>query len=175
MDVLFPDQYLDSVYDIDYGALMRAGITNLIYDIDNTLAPFDVAEPFPKTLELFAGLRGRGFNICLLSNNSHARVEGFCVSLSHLDVGFVAKAGKPGRRGLRRAMALVGATGASTALIGDQVFTDVWCAKRSGVYSILVKPLSGRDEFTVRIKRALERQVLKLYLRSRKRGQITNI
>lgn len=157
---------MDSVYDIDYDGLMKSGITNLVYDIDNTLAPFDVPEPFPETLNLFADLRGRGFRICLLSNNSHARVEGFCAKLSQLEVAYVARAKKPGRQGLSKAMSLIGATYANTALIGDQIFTDVWCAKRSGVCSILVKPLSDRDEFTVKIKRPIERQVLKAYMRS---------
>ena len=163
---LFPDQYMDSVYDIDYEALMSAGITNLIYDIDNTLQPFDVADPSLETVELFAGLRGRGYRICLLSNNSHARVESFSAPLQHLSVAFVARAGKPGRRGLSRAMAMIGATNADTALIGDQVFTDVWCAKRNGVYSILVKPLSRRDELSVKIKRIAERPIVRMYLRS---------
>ena len=165
INFLFPDQYMDSVYDIDYDALMNAGIANLIYDIDNTLAPFDVAGPFQRTVELFAGLRGGGFKICLLSNNSHARVESFSAPLIHLEVVFVAKAGKPGRRGLFRAMAMIGATCADTALIGDQIFTDVWCAKRSGVHSILVKPLSQREEFSVKIKRMAEKPILKMYLR----------
>ncbi|MCL2617488.1 MAG: YqeG family HAD IIIA-type phosphatase [Defluviitaleaceae bacterium] len=160
---LFPDLYLDSVYDIDYNSLAAAGITNLIYDIDNTLAPFDTPEPFPHTLELFAALRGQGFAIALLSNNKLARVEGFAAALAHLGISYVAKAGKPGRRGLDAAMGAMGASRGNTVLIGDQVFTDVWCARRNGVYSILVKPVSRRDEPAVKLKRLPEKLVLYLY------------
>ena len=165
---LFPDQYLESVHDIDYDALMCAGIKNLIFDIDNTLAPFDVAEPYPKTVGLFGGLRAQGFKICLLSNNSYLRVQGFNAPL---DVAFVARAHKPAGYGLERAMALIDASRHNTALIGDQIFTDVWCANRNGLVSILVKPIAARDEFTVKLKRRLERYVINLYLRSKKRSQ----
>ena len=162
---LFPDQYVDSVYDIDYGALGRAGITNLLFDIDNTLAPFDVADPYPQTAELFDDLHKRGFKVGLLSNNRHARVVSFNATLG---VPSISKARKPGRGGLDKAMAQLGATPATTALIGDQIFTDVWCAKRNGVLSILVLPLSERDEFFVKIKRNLEKFVIKMYLDSLK-------
>ncbi|MCL2616998.1 MAG: YqeG family HAD IIIA-type phosphatase [Defluviitaleaceae bacterium] len=157
---LFPDQYLNSVYDIDYPALKHAGITSLIFDIDNTLAPFDIAEPFPQTIRLFGELHGLGFNICLLSNNSYARVEAFNQALG---VHSVARAGKPGRRGLDQALGKLGSS-TSTALIGDQLFTDVWCSKRNGLLSILVKPVSPRDELPVKAKRFLEIPIMKLYL-----------
>jgi len=160
---LFPDQYLDSVYSIDYDALQNAGITNLLFDIDNTLSPFDIADPYPETIELFANLQRRGFKIGLLSNNHHARVEAFN---AELQIPCVAKARKPGRLGLTRAMEQLGANSSNTALIGDQVFTDVWCAKRNGLLSILVRPLSERDEPLVKLKRTLEKFVIRMYLRS---------
>ena len=160
---LFPDKYFDSVYDIDYGALRLAGVSYLVFDIDNTLAPFDVSEPYPQTIKLFADLRFQGFNICLLSNNSHARVEAFN---ARLGVASVARARKPGRGGLHRALAQLGAANSNTAIIGDQIFTDVWCAKRNGLLSVLVKPVCpGRDEFMVRIKRVLEKYVIRQYLK----------
>jgi len=160
---LFPDQYLDTIYDIDYDALQRAGITNLLFDIDNTLAPYDVADAYPQTAELFADLHRRGFKIGLFSNNKHARVESFSAPLG---VPYISKARKPGSQGLIRAMNQLGASASNTALIGDQVFTDVWCAKRNGLLSILVKPLSQRDEFWVKFKRTLEKFVIQIYLKS---------
>ena len=159
---LFPDQYLDSVYSIDYDALQRAGITNLLFDIDNTLSPFDIADPYPETVELFADLQRSGFKIGLLSNNHHARVEVFNAALQ---VPSVAKARKPWVFGLSHVMEQLGADSSNTALIGDQVFTDVWCAKRNGLLSILVRPLSERDEPLVKLKRKLEKFVIQMYLR----------
>ena len=161
---LFPDQYLDSVYSIDYDALKQAGITNLLFDIDNTLSPFDILDPYPETVELFADLHNRGFKIGLISNNQHARVEGFNALLR---VPSIAKARKPAGAGLAQLMKQLGASSSDTALIGDQVFTDVWCAKRNGILSILVKPLSERDEPLVKLKRKVEKFVIRMYLEQR--------
>jgi len=160
---LFPDQYLDSVYNIDYDALKNAGITNLLFDIDNTLSPFDILEPYPETVELFADLQHRGFKIGLLSNNHHVRVEAFN---ANLQLPCVAKARKPGKLGLSRVMKQLDAVSLNTALIGDQVFTDVWCAKRNGLLSILVRPLCERDEPLVKLKRTLEKFVIQIYLKN---------
>ena len=158
---LFPDQYLDSVYSIDYDALQRAGITNLLFDIDNTLSPFDIADPYPETVALFTDLHQRGFKIGLLSNNHYSRVEAFNIQLQ---LPCVAKARKPGSAGLLKLMAQLGATNTTTVLIGDQIFTDVWCAKRNGLLSILVRPLSERDEPLVKLKRKVEKFIIQLYI-----------
>ncbi|MEG1747848.1 MAG: HAD hydrolase-like protein, partial [Oscillospiraceae bacterium] len=40
-----------------------------------------------------------------------------------------------------QAMERQGVTPAQTALIGDQIFTDVLCGNRGGVATILVEPL----------------------------------
>lgn len=161
----FPDAYYDSVYEIAYGELLEKGITNLIFDIDNTLAPFDTPDPTPKCTELLLGLRKLGFSVALLSNNKAARVETFNLPLG---LHCVWKAKKPGATGLQRALELLGdANPKATALVGDQIFTDIWCARRNGLLAVLVKPQSPRDEFWVRIKRYAEVPVLWAYRRAK--------
>ncbi|MBZ4668522.1 MAG: YqeG family IIIA-type phosphatase, partial [Defluviitaleaceae bacterium] len=56
-----------------------------------------------------------------------------------------------------------------TALIGDQIFTDVWGGNKAGIKTILVVPVSERDEWVTKIKRGLERIVIKIYERQRKK------
>ena len=53
--------------------------------------------------------------------------------------------------------------------IGDQLFTDVWGAKRAGIHSILVKPIHPREEIQIVLKRRLEWIVLFFYKRHCKR------
>ena len=44
------------------------------------------------------------------------------------------------------------------AAIGDQVFTDVWGARRSGCFAILTKPLhKGGEGFFIALKRIFEK------------------
>ncbi len=162
MKFLYPNEYVESVYKIDYQNLRSKGICNLIYDIDNTLAPFDVPEASKEVLEFCKARKADGFNVCLLSNNARERVELFNKSLS---LPAVYKAGKPKLSGIKKALTLLKAEANKTAMIGDQIFTDIWCANRAGLYSILVKPISTRDEFTVRLKRGIEGVVVSAYVR----------
>ena len=49
-----------------------------------------------------------------------------------------------------------------TAVIGDQIFTDIFGAKRLGLYAILVKPISSRELYWTKMMRLLERRILKV-------------
>ena len=158
----YPNEYFDSIFLIDYDKLLKMGIKYLIYDIDNTLVPFDVKEAPKKIIDLFSSLKEKGFQICLLSNNNARRVNDFNVSLQ---LHNVSRARKPFLHGINKAMNLLGSTVESTCLIGDQIFTDVWCGNRKKIHTILVKPTSDKDEITVKLKRGIERIVVKKYLK----------
>ena len=159
---LYPKEYRPSVFEIDYDRLKNEGRFGLIFDLDNTVAPFDVPLPDEKTARFFRGLRESGFGLCLLSNNAGDRVEKFNESLG---LCAISKAGKPGGKGVKKALALLGADEGRAALIGDQIFTDVWCGNRLGIYTVLVKPMSDRDELSVKLKRGLEKIVIRSYLK----------
>ena len=60
-------------------------------------------------------------------------------------------------------MAKIGCDRTNTLFVGDQLFTDVWGAKRAGIYSILVKPLHPKEEIQIVLKRYLEKIVLSEY------------
>jgi len=156
----FPKEAADSVFDIDYDKLWLAGISGLIFDIDNTLVTFDVAKPPAEIVNLLAGLADKGFSICLLSNNSKKRVRGFSESLCYPHIW---RAKKPGRGGISRAMSHLGLEKDQVALIGDQIFTDCLGGNRFGVHTILTKPIANRDELTVKLKRLPEKMVLRSY------------
>ena len=158
----YPDEIKDSAYVIDYEGLYAEGYRGIIYDIDNTLvkhgAPAD-----ERAIELFDRLKRIGYKITLLSNNKEKRVKMFNDSVK---VEYIYKAGKPGKKGYRNAMANMGTDVSNTIFIGDQLFTDVWGAKRCGIRNILVKPIDSKEEIQIVLKRYLERIVLYFYLKS---------
>ena len=162
LERFFPDIYIRSVFELPLEDLKARGIRGLVFDIDNTVAPFDVAEPEESIVELFAYLRREGFRLCILSNNNRERVHLFNTRLRTLAVH---KAGKPGIRKLRRAMEKMGTTPETTAMIGDQVFTDMWCGHRAGLLCIMTAPICARDQLVTKVKRGAERQVMKVYFR----------
>ena len=45
LERFFPDIYVKSVFELPLEDLKKLGIRGLVFDIDNTVAPFDVAEP----------------------------------------------------------------------------------------------------------------------------------
>jgi len=159
---LFPKESAESVLDIDYARLWHMGIRGLIFDIDNTLVTFDVPEPTAQVITLLEGLIHQGFGVCLLSNNSEARVKGFC---KNLDYPHIWKARKPGKAGIMRALEHLKLDRNQVAIIGDQVFTDCLGGNRLGIHTILTTPIAKRDEWTVKLKRLPEKLVLRAYTR----------
>lgn len=159
--ILYPDEYLPSAYQIDYGKLYEEGYRGLIFDIDNTLvmhgAPAD-----ERAIGLFARLRELGFDYVLLSNNKEPRVKMFS---EKINARYIFKAGKPGPKSYRRAMELMRTDCGSTIFIGDQIFTDIMGANLAGIRSILVEPIHPKEEIQIVLKRFFEKIVLFFYRR----------
>ena len=164
----FPDEYLDSAYGIDYEKLYREGYRGLLFDIDNTIVPHG-APADARAIELFERLRAIGFSTCILSNNKEPRVSPFADKVGS---PYIFKGGKPSRKGYERAMERMKTDRDTTLFVGDQLFTDVWGANRTGLYSILVKPINSKEEIQIVLKRYLEAIVLAFYRkRLKKMGQ----
>ncbi len=159
LEAFYPDHEVESAYDIDYECLFEKGCRGVIFDIDNTLVPHG-APADERAVTLFARLHKTGFRTVLLSNNKEPRVK-----LFNDGVGseYIFKAGKPGREGYERAMRLMGTMPDNTIFVGDQLFTDIWGAKKAGIETWLVKPIHPKEEIQIVLKRRLEWIVLFFY------------
>lgn len=162
MDKFYPDIYVKDVYTIDYKKLKENGITTLLFDLDNTLAPFDIEYPSDNVKELINNLTNDGFFVTIVSNNELERVEKFCKNLS---VKTLHKAGKPKTSKIKNLLNEENRDIKTCAIVGDQLFTDMWVGSKLGITKILVEPIANRDEFTVKLKRGLEKIVFKPYLK----------
>ena len=163
-DMFFPDRYVASTYVINFEKLYEEGIRGIIFDIDNTLVPHG-APADKRAIELFERLKRIGFKCCLISNNQEPRVKMFN---EKIQVDYVYDAHKPSTRNSRKAMEIMGTDTGSTIFIGDQLFTDVWGAKRAEIPNMLVKPIHPKEEIQIVLKRYLEKIVLYFYKRSQK-------
>lgn len=163
-DKFFPDKYVASTYVIDFEELYKKGYRGVIFDIDNTLVPHG-APADERAKKLFAKLKSLGFHCCLISNNQEPRVKMFN---QDIQVDYVYNAHKPSTKNYKKAMEMMGTNQKNTLFIGDQLFTDVWGAKRTGVANILVKPIHPKEEIQIVLKRYLEKIVLYFYKRSLK-------
>lgn len=158
-EAFFPDECIGSAYDIDYEGLYAQGYRGIIYDIDNTLVPHD-APADERAVALFGRLFKIGFSCLLLSNNKEPRVKDFADDVGAM---YIHKAGKPGRSGYLMAMEKLKTDRDTTIFIGDQLFTDVYGAKRSGIRNILVDQIDKKEEIQIVLKRVLERIVMRSY------------
>ena len=167
LPAFFPDERIDSTYNIDFEKLYQEGIRGIIFDIDNTLVTHG-APPDERSVELLKKLVGMGFKILFLSNNKEGRVKSFRDG-SVSEGMYLYKAGKPKKSGYFKAMEMMGTDVTSTVFIGDQIFTDIWGAKMCKIRNILVNPIHPKEEIQIVLKRILEKIVLNAYEKSIKR------
>ncbi len=164
-DSLYPTEYYESSYIIDYEKLYEKGYRGIIYDLDNTLVPHG-APADERALELMDRLKSIGYTIFFLSNNRKERVEMFNEKIGAL---YLCKASKPNKRGYLKAAEMMNLDPSKILVVGDQIFTDIWGANMAGMRSCLVMPIDrSSDEIQIVIKRMLEKVVLIPYLKKNK-------
>lgn len=135
------------------------GLMAALLDLDNTLVLWHGAAVEPAVADWVRELQGTGIRFCLASNTH--RPQRLAALGAALGVPYELGIAKPRRGGLQRCLARVAAPAAATAMIGDQVFTDVWGGNRCGLFTILVRPLSAREFIGTRaISRPLEKLIL---------------
>ncbi|MBO8141458.1 MAG: YqeG family HAD IIIA-type phosphatase [Firmicutes bacterium] len=159
--LLKPDACYPSLYEVDLDGLSRKGIRGLILDLDNTIVEYANASVPDRAVAWVREALDRGFRVCITSNAVTGRVAAFSEALG---VPGIANAVKPASWPFRRALKLLGTAPRETAVIGDQVFTDVLGGNRLGMFTVLVNPLSTAEMVTTRLVRLLERRAL-AYLR----------
>ena len=165
LSAFYPDEWRESSYGLPYEEWYERGYRGIIFDIDNTLVPHG-APADKRAEELFERLKKIGFSCCLLSNNQYERVSSFN---KNIQVHFIENAHKPARKNYQKAMELMGTDLENTVFIGDQLFTDVYGAKRTGIHNILVKPIHPKEEIQIVLKRKLEKIVLYFYRKDQRK------
>ncbi|MEE1305693.1 MAG: YqeG family HAD IIIA-type phosphatase [Agathobacter sp.] len=161
MSFLYPADYKESTYSIDFDELYKKGYRGVIFDVDNTLVPHG-APADERAISLFAHLNELGFSCVLLSNNKEPRVKSFKEKVHHAE--YIFKAGKPKPGKYRKAMEMMGTDTTNTLFVGDQIFTDVIGANLAGIKSILVKPIHPKEEIQIVLKRILEKPIVGCYI-----------
>ncbi len=159
----FPDLMVDEISEIPREILKQRGIIGLILDLDNTIVPWDGLELSRVTKQWIIDAQKEGFAFFIVSNSTTARVEHFS---RLLNIPAISLAQKPRRVNFRKALQAMNLSPHQVAVIGDQVFTDVWGGNRLGCFTILVIPMNRRESFHTYLVRYLERIVLRRFRRT---------
>ena len=162
MEYLTPDNLFASYRELTPAYLLERGIRVLIMDIDNTLAPYEQAEPDERIRGWIASLAAAGIGIAFVSNNNWERVNRFNATLG---VPAYAKSGKPFKKNLVKAMNDLGGTRQTTVMLGDQLLTDALAGHNLGVPCIIVPPIRDKKSAFFRFKRWLEKPTVRRFKR----------
>ena len=156
----FPDVMFDTVYDIPIDYLKENNISGLIFDLDNTLAAYTDVLPPDTVVELLTNLRELGFKVAVVSNNGTRRVMEFC---RELNIPAFALARKPLIKTLKKAAQAINLHNDNVAMIGDQIFTDVYAGNRAKMHTILVNAILPVNSWFFKLKVYGERRVLRKF------------
>lgn len=159
----YPKLKVDSIQQIDFEKLINNNIKGLILDIDNTLVPQHMPDADEKAIKWIEEAKRAGLKACIVSNAREKRVVRFN---ERLKIFAVHEAWKPGAKGYLKAMELMNIKKEETAVVGDQIFTDIYGGNKLGLYTILVNPIDKKEVFWVRLKRIPEKMILKSYRKS---------
>lgn len=156
-----PNMFIDDIYSLDLERMKKLKIKAFLFDIDNTLVTYDDIIAPVHTREWFKLLHENGFLTYLISNNRKERVETFGKSLGE---PYFYAALKPKLKYMKKACDKLGVEPSETALVGDQLFTDIYGGNRMGMYTIFVKAISDKEDAFVHFKRNFEKRILKEWL-----------
>ena len=163
-ELLTPHFFLKNVLELSATRLRSLGIDGLILDLDGTLKDYGAANIPDPVMTWAAELKAEGFRLCLLSNGKTERIGRFAQALG---VPFVAQALKPLPFGCKKALRLLGLDWSRVALVGDQIFADILAGRLAGIRTVLVPPTHTVEPWFTRLKRPLEKLVLRRLERHR--------
>lgn len=158
MEYYVPDIYKKSIHVIDYNKLKNNGIKCLLFDLDNTIVPYNEKVPPKKVIDLFKKLKDLGFKIIIFSNSGKRRLKKF---KEVLEVDCCPRARKPSTKKYIKIMTELSFNESEIAIIGDQIMTDVLGGNRVGITTILTNPISKKDMIFTKFNRFREKRVIK--------------
>jgi uncharacterized protein len=153
-----PSAFAPSLPDIDLDELQARGIGYLILDLDNTIAQWQRLEIPDEVAAWIARAIDCGMKLCIASNTRNTRrlndISG------RLGIPAISRALKPRKKGFGEAIQLMSAEKGRTAVVGDQLLTDIFGGNRAGLYTILVSPMHPREFIGTKISRVFEGMLL---------------
>lgn len=167
--MIYPKEYLNSVKDISIELLNKNNIKGLILDVDNTLISLDKKMP-AGIVEWVKNIKAKGIKICILSNSN--KIDKVEAVAKLIETPYIFFGKKPLKSGFLRAQNILKLKAENIAVVGDQIFTDVIGANRCNMFSILVKPIEEKDYLITKIKRPLEKMIIKKYQKNKLKSSL---
>ncbi len=153
----YPKAYILSLSQIGPEFFLHKGIKGIILDLDNTIIPWRSGVMESEMAELLKTYIRADLKLCIVSNALSNRVERL---LKPLGIPGIARAVKPRRKAFMEAMQILGTTERETAVVGDQIFTDIYGGNRLGLYTVLVVPMTKKEFVGTKLVRIIEKSLI---------------
>lgn len=147
--------------DISASFLNEKNIKCVLLDIDNTMVSTKTPLPDKKVCRWVDDLKKSGIVCAVISNATEKRAKKFCEVLG---IQYVYRAYKPRTKKVCEKLKELNIPPENTAFFGDQLFTDMRCANRLGMLSVLVSPIDKKEIPYVRFKRIFEKVIKKTWV-----------
>lgn len=146
--------------DITPEFLHTIGIKGLALDADNTLSEHHSQTAHDGIEGWLRNMESEGIKLMMVSNARARRVVPFA---NKLGLKFTSTALKPLPFGFWRAAKNMNIKPKELAAVGDQLFTDIMGANLAGVKPLLVTPIKEEDGASFKLRRRLEKPLIKRY------------
>ena len=161
MKLFKPEDIFGKTTNITPEFLKQQGIENLLLDVDNTLTTHNNPEPSEGIDQWLATMRKAGIGMMIISNNNEARVKPFAARLC---LPYSSMSCKPLSIGYTRGIKMLGGTKENTAIVGDQIFTDVLGGNLKGIRTLMVMAILHEDSAGFKFKRRIEKGFIEKYI-----------
>ncbi len=161
MKLLYPNYLFKKTTNITVGFLKEKGIKNLLLDVDNTLTTHKNPIPEEGIPQWVEQMKQAGINMIVISNNYEERVAPFSQKLGLLHHSFSMK---PMPMNIIKCMKQIGGNKKNTALVGDQILTDVLGANLTGMMSIMVLAIKEEGTIYFDAKRKFEKKYIQKHI-----------
>lgn len=157
-----PSTFAPSIFALTPAVLQERHINTLLLDIDNTIIDPFLNDLDQATREFLGELMAAGVTIILTSNSNRKRVSYIA---AQLQVPFLHHTGKPSIGRFLHFARDHQLDLSCAAVVGDQLLTDAWFAKRLHLPSLIVEPVVAHDLIKTRINRVIDRHIRANYHR----------
>jgi len=162
-EILRPKVYVNSIYNIDLKKLKEVkNIKGIIIDLDNTLVAWGQKEVSKKNIDWVKEAKKLEFKLCIVSNTNSKRVAEFA---KIFNIPYHSKYFKPFSVAFNNGLKILDTKKSETAVIGDQIFTDIWGGNILKLLTILVTPIVKKDSIGTFLHRNLEKIIISFWLR----------
>jgi len=155
--IFFPDYKFSKLTDI--GADFFSNSHLVIFDVDNTLVFSETTETKKEIIDWFYKINNKYKCVCLSNSPSITKRKEKIRVLLGCEV-FVSKHKKPFKNLFEEIKQKYNFENSKVFVVGDRIFTDILFGNLSGAVTVLVDPLSSKENIIIKAERRLEKLML---------------